>query len=105
MTNASNGSSCSNGHVNGSHSSSSTTNGHHPPPHDGDDHHHHHDENPYHLHTTDRIAVIGAGVAGIAMASALQNANYTNFIVYDKQSSMGGLWLQNYPNIAGTTMI
>ena len=59
-------------------------------------------ENPYYVDSTDRIAIIGAGVAGIAMASALQNANYTNFVVYDKQSSIGGLWLQNYPNIAGT---
>lgn len=69
----------------------------------GSDGHHDHSENPYYVHTTDRIAIIGAGVAGIAMASALQNANYTNFIVYEKQSSIGGLWLQNYPDIAGTT--
>ena len=58
-------------------------------------------ENPYFVSSSDRIAIIGAGVAGIAMASALQNASYSNFIVYDQQSNMGGLWLQNYPNIAG----
>jgi heterodisulfide reductase subunit A-like polyferredoxin len=86
MTTGLNGSTGSNGHANGSNG---ITGSHHP-------------ENPYYVHTTDRIAIIGAGVAGIAMASALQNANYTNFIVYDKQSSIGGLWLQNYPNIAGT---
>ena len=62
-------------------------------------------ENPYYVESSDRIAIIGAGVAGIAMASALQNANYSNFVVYDQQSSMGGLWLQNYPNIAGTSYI
>lgn len=62
-------------------------------------------ENPYYVESNERIAIIGAGVAGIAMAAALRNANYTNFVVYDKQSNLGGLWLQNYPNIAGTSRL
>jgi cation diffusion facilitator CzcD-associated flavoprotein CzcO len=58
--------------------------------------------NPHYVASTDRIAIIGAGVAGIAMAAALQHAGYTNFVVYEKQPNLGGLWRQNYPNVAGT---
>jgi heterodisulfide reductase subunit A-like polyferredoxin len=57
--------------------------------------------NPYLVASTDRIAIIGAGVAGIATAAALQNAGYSNFVVYEKQPNLGGLWMQNYPNVAG----
>jgi NAD(P)-binding Rossmann-like domain len=60
--------------------------------------------NPYYVHYSDRVAIIGAGVAGIATAAALQSAGYNNFTVYEKQSSMGGLWVQNYPNVAGTLL-
>lgn len=95
MTSASN----RNGHVNGG---STMSNGDHPPSQSPDnDRNPNRSGNPYYLDTPERIAIIGAGVAGIAMASALQNANYTNYVVYDKQSNIGGLWLQNYPNIAG----
>jgi NADPH-dependent glutamate synthase beta subunit-like oxidoreductase len=62
-----------------------------------------HNNHPNYVHSTDRIAIIGAGVAGIATAAALQSAGYNNFIVYEKQESMGGLWVQNYPNVAGTS--
>lgn len=93
-----NGNGYSNGHVNGS--SGSYENGHPPPPQQQQQEQR--PENLYYCDPSDRIAIVGAGVAGIAMAAALQNANYTNFVVYDKQSDLGGLWLQNYPDVAGT---
>jgi NAD(P)-binding Rossmann-like domain len=48
------------------------------------------------------IAVIGAGVAGVATAVALAAAGYTQFVVYDKNAGLGGLWHQNYPGASGT---
>jgi cation diffusion facilitator CzcD-associated flavoprotein CzcO len=47
------------------------------------------------------IAVIGAGVAGIATAAALSTAGYTNFVVYDKNDGIGGVWHHNYPKASG----
>jgi cation diffusion facilitator CzcD-associated flavoprotein CzcO len=47
-----------------------------------------------------RIAVIGAGVAGVATASALK-ACQLEFVVYDKRPGVGGVWFQNYPGASG----
>ena len=47
-----------------------------------------------------RIAVIGAGVAGVATATAL-NAAGLDFVVYDPNPGVGGLWFQNYPGASG----
>lgn len=47
------------------------------------------------------IAVIGAGVAGIATAAALSTAGYTHFVVYDKNDGIGGVWHHNYPGATG----
>ena len=46
-----------------------------------------------------RVAVIGAGVAGVATARALQLRNI-DFVVFERQRRVGGLWVDNYPNAA-----
>lgn len=48
-----------------------------------------------------KVAVIGAGVAGCAMAGALQDYG-VEFVVFDKNPGPGGLWANNYPGAAGT---
>jgi cation diffusion facilitator CzcD-associated flavoprotein CzcO len=57
--------------------------------------------NPFYVRNDERIAIVGAGVAGIATAAALNSAGYTNIVVYDKHDTMGGLWVENYPNASG----
>ncbi len=48
-----------------------------------------------------RVVVIGAGMAGILSAVKLQEAGYTDFVVYEKADSLGGTWRENtYPGIA-----
>jgi cation diffusion facilitator CzcD-associated flavoprotein CzcO len=49
----------------------------------------------------DRVAIVGAGVAGCAMAAALRDQRI-DFVVYDKNSKAGGLWADNYPGARGT---
>ena len=58
--------------------------------------------NPFYVRNDERIAIIGAGVAGIATAAALNSAGFINIVVYDKHDTMGGLWVENYPNASGT---
>ncbi|KAG7374112.1 monooxygenase [Nitzschia inconspicua] len=43
-----------------------------------------------------KVAVIGAGVAGCAMAGALQDYGI-EFEVFDRNDGAGGLWADNYP--------
>ena len=47
------------------------------------------------------IAIIGAGVAGVAMAGALMDHGIEDFVVFDKNSRPGGLWADNYPGAKG----
>lgn len=48
-----------------------------------------------------RVAVIGAGMSGIAMAKALKDAGNSDFTVYEKADSVGGTWRENtYPGLA-----
>lgn len=48
-----------------------------------------------------RIAIIGAGIGGIAMAYALEQAGISDFTIYEKASSVGGTWRENvYPGVA-----
>ncbi|MGP4714205.1 MULTISPECIES: SDR family NAD(P)-dependent oxidoreductase [unclassified Psychrobacter] len=48
-----------------------------------------------------KVAVIGAGMSGIAMAKALKEAGTSNFVVYEKADSVGGTWRDNtYPGLA-----
>ena len=45
-----------------------------------------------------RIAIIGAGLGGIAAAIKLQEAGYQNVQVFDKNDRIGGTWAENtYP--------
>ena len=45
-----------------------------------------------------RIAVVGAGFAGIGMGIQLKAAGYRNFTIYEKSKSLGGTWRDNtYP--------
>jgi cation diffusion facilitator CzcD-associated flavoprotein CzcO/NAD(P)-dependent dehydrogenase (short-subunit alcohol dehydrogenase family) len=41
------------------------------------------------------VAIIGAGVSGIAMALALQDAGATDFVIYEKADQIGGTWREN----------
>jgi cation diffusion facilitator CzcD-associated flavoprotein CzcO len=48
-----------------------------------------------------RVAVIGAGVSGIATAVKLKQAGYENFTVFERHSGPGGTWFANtYPGCA-----
>ena len=48
-----------------------------------------------------RIAVIGAGMAGILAAIKLEEAGLTDFTVYEKGDQLGGTWRENtYPGLA-----
>jgi cation diffusion facilitator CzcD-associated flavoprotein CzcO len=45
-----------------------------------------------------RIAIIGAGMSGIAAVVKLQKAGYTDLTVYEKTDRVGGTWRENtYP--------
>lgn len=47
-----------------------------------------------------KVAIVGAGVAGCAMAAALRDYGI-DFVVYEKNSRVGGLWADNYPGAKG----
>ena len=48
-----------------------------------------------------RVAIIGAGMSGIAMAKTLKAAGSTDFVIYEKAESVGGTWRDNtYPGLA-----
>lgn len=47
-----------------------------------------------------RFIVIGAGMSGILAAIRLKDAGQTDFVVYEKGSSIGGTWRENrYPGL------
>ncbi|BBY12537.1 putative monooxygenase [Mycobacterium marseillense] len=47
-----------------------------------------------------RVVIVGAGMAGIAAAHALQEADFTNFVILEKGSDVGGVWHWNrYPGL------
>ena len=48
-----------------------------------------------------KVAVIGAGVAGCAVAGALMDYGIDDFVVFDSNSKPGGLWAENYPGATG----
>jgi cation diffusion facilitator CzcD-associated flavoprotein CzcO len=54
------------------------------------------------LQFDERIGIIGAGVAGIAAVAAFNRAGYSNVVVYDEHETIGGLWVDNYPNASGS---
>nr|WP_272936686.1 NAD(P)/FAD-dependent oxidoreductase [Mycobacteroides chelonae] len=46
------------------------------------------------------MAVIGAGMSGIAMALALQDAGFSEFTIFEKAQRLGGTWRENsYPGL------
>lgn len=48
-----------------------------------------------------RIAIIGAGMSGIAAVVKLQEAGYTDLTVYEKSDRVGGTWRENtYPGLS-----
>lgn len=48
-----------------------------------------------------RIAIIGAGMSGIAAAVKLHKAGYTDISVYEKSARVGGTWRENtYPGLS-----
>ena len=48
-----------------------------------------------------RIAIIGAGMSGIAAVVKLQKAGYTDLTVYEKTGKVGGTWRENtYPGLS-----
>ena len=48
-----------------------------------------------------RIAIIGAGMAGILSAIKLREAGLRNYVIYEKADRLGGTWRENtYPGIA-----
>lgn len=50
---------------------------------------------------TPRIAIIGAGMSGIAAVVKLRRAGYTDLTVYEKADRVGGTWRENhYPGLS-----
>jgi len=50
---------------------------------------------------TPRIAIIGAGMSGIAAVVKLRRAGYTDITVYEKGDRVGGTWRENsYPGLS-----
>jgi cation diffusion facilitator CzcD-associated flavoprotein CzcO len=48
-----------------------------------------------------RIAIIGAGMSGIAAVVKLQRAGYSDLTVYEKTDKVGGTWRENtYPGLS-----
>ena len=48
--------------------------------------------------TTPRIAIIGAGFAGVGMAIRLLKAGIDSFVIYERSDRIGGTWRENdYP--------
>jgi len=47
------------------------------------------------------IAIVGAGFAGLGMASALRRAGRDDFVILERGASVGGTWRENtYPGVA-----
>jgi cation diffusion facilitator CzcD-associated flavoprotein CzcO len=50
---------------------------------------------------TPRVAILGAGAAGLCMAMQLQDAGIHSFTIYEKSDGVGGTWRDNtYPGAA-----
>jgi cation diffusion facilitator CzcD-associated flavoprotein CzcO len=50
---------------------------------------------------TPRVAILGAGAAGLCMAMQLQDAGIHTFTIYEKSDGVGGTWRDNtYPGAA-----
>ncbi|MGE0407789.1 MAG: flavin-containing monooxygenase [Amphiplicatus sp.] len=50
---------------------------------------------------TPRVAILGAGFSGMAMAIALKGRGFADFTIYEKAEDFGGTWRENaYPGVA-----
>jgi cation diffusion facilitator CzcD-associated flavoprotein CzcO len=51
------------------------------------------------------VVVIGAGFGGIAMAENLRRSGITNYVVFEKGDSVGGVWraARSWPILSRTT--
>src|SRR5579885_1179943 len=48
-----------------------------------------------------RFAIVGGGMAGILAAIKLEEAGFTDLVVYEKADRLGGTWRENrYPGVA-----
>eukprot|EP00588_Corethron_pennatum_P019635 CAMPEP_0194328224 /NCGR_PEP_ID=MMETSP0171-20130528/43915_1 /TAXON_ID=218684 /ORGANISM="Corethron pennatum, Strain L29A3" /LENGTH=538 /DNA_ID=CAMNT_0039088473 /DNA_START=65 /DNA_END=1677 /DNA_ORIENTATION=- len=47
-----------------------------------------------------KIAIIGAGVAGLLTARVLKSRGFTDLTLFEASSKVGGVWLDGYPNFA-----
>ena len=47
-----------------------------------------------------KVAIVGAGVAGCAVAAAFRDYGI-DFVVFDSKPKAGGLWADNYPGAKG----
>ena len=48
-----------------------------------------------------RIAIIGAGMSGLAAVVKLRRAGYTDITVFEKAAEVGGTWRENqYPGLS-----
>lgn len=50
----------------------------------------------------DKVIIVGAGMAGIAMAVQLKRQlSHENFEIFEQMDDVGGTWAQNtYPNLS-----
>jgi cation diffusion facilitator CzcD-associated flavoprotein CzcO len=56
------------------------------------------DEHTVHVANVERplrVAIIGAGMAGILSAIKLQEAGLDDFAIYEKADRLGGTWREN----------
>ena len=50
------------------------------------------------INPTMRIAIVGAGISGIAAASILNKAGHTT-VLFEKSADIGGVWAVGYPEV------
>jgi cation diffusion facilitator CzcD-associated flavoprotein CzcO len=51
-------------------------------------------------HRTPRVAIVGAGMSGLCMAYALQDAGIETFTIFEQADEVGGTWRDNtYPGL------
>ncbi|WP_457134170.1 flavin-containing monooxygenase [Mycobacteroides abscessus] len=56
--------------------------------------------NPPKTLTSPKIAIIGAGASGICMGAQLRQAGFNNFVIYERNKDVGGVWHANtYPGL------
>ncbi|QWF85267.1 putative monooxygenase [Amycolatopsis sp. CA-230715] len=50
---------------------------------------------------TPRVAIVGAGMAGLCMAAKLRRAGFDDFVVHERADEVGGTWRDNtYPGLS-----